>query len=201
MSDISRYLDTIENAIYGADMRSAIHDALEICSNDIDTLDGEMDKVKDFLTVYEERSASTTVEDAYYAFSNGVLGQGHSENYTCTGYFGLDLTETWAVTAVCNDTSIPVVVICPNGSGDLQTDCAIVSATETGNIEKGLDFNKKSTGYSEDYGVVYINSYSSDAPILYKVVSDLDIYTKDETDAAIANAINSAINNVINTAY
>lgn len=204
MADIADELNAISTSIYGREMRGAIHDALEIVNNDNESIHNDNESIhdelahmEDILTTNEEQDASNSWSGKKYIFSNGVLTQATDEDYECKMYLGLNIVNnTWVFDAYCADTNVPVAILCPNGSGDLLDDCVPIYAEEVGAINKTISITKESTGYPSDACVIILNSYQNE-PTLYKHEVGLNVYTKDETDIAIANAIT----NVVNTAY
>lgn len=197
MADIADELSAISTSIYGREMRGAIHDALEIVNNDNESIHDELAHVEDILTTNEERDASNSWSGKKYIFSNGVLTQATDEDYECKMYLGLNIVNNiWVFDAYCTNVHVPVAILCPNGSGDLLENCVPIYAEEVGAVNKTISITKESTGYPSDACIIILNSYQNE-PTLYKHEVGINVYTKDETDAAIANAIT----NVVNTAY
>ncbi len=216
MADIADELNAISTSIYGREMRGAIHDAIKKVNDDVEDIrtefaqmnqavtdirednekiSNELAQLENAFIVDEERDASNSWSGKKYVFSNGVLMQGNDEDYECKIYYGLNIVNNiWVFDAYCTDVNVPVAILCPNGGGDLLENCVPIYAEEVGAINKTISITKESTGYPSDACIIILNSYQNE-PTLYK--HGLNVYTKSETDAAIANAIT----NVINTAY
>lgn len=184
MADIANELNAISTSIYGHEMRGAIHDAIKKVNDD------------NVFIADEEQDASDSLSGKKYIFNRyGVLIQSIDEDYKCKIYYGLNIVNNiWVFDAYCTDVRVPVAILCPNGSGDLLENCVPIYAEKVGAVNKKISITKESTGYPSDACVIILNSYQNE-PTLYK--HGINVYTKSETDAAIANAIT----NVVNTAY
>lgn len=138
--------------------------------------------------VYTENLREVTAEGYMYAFG-----------------FSIHAGETYYIECICS-ISVPTVLTVKDGR--------LIRALTLGADNEELDIpdDPATEGYGtagsftvnadEDGGVMYVNSKSQALLRIYKAgTQKLTVYTKDETDAAIANAINSAITDVINTAY
>lgn len=174
--------------------------AIENVSQSVNELSEQLDTVKADMSIIDKKAdASDSFSEKRYGFSNDKLALIDDEDYECKLYFGYNIADKeWVFDAYCNDINVPVAIVCRNGAGDLQDNCIPIYATKVGPVNKTISITKESTGYPNDWGTIVLNSYQSE-PTLYE--HRLDVYTRAETDAAIANAINSAITDVINTAY
>lgn len=134
--------------------------------------------------VYTENLREVTAEGYMYAFG-----------------FSIHAGETYYIECICSG-SVPTVLTVKDGR--------LIRALTLGADNEELDIPDDPTteGYGtagsftvnadEDGGVMYVNSKSQTLLRIYKAgTQKLTVYTKAETDAAIANAIT----NVINTAY
>ena len=202
MADIADELNAISTSIYGREMRGAIHDALETVNNDNENIHDELAQIENIFAVNEEQDADESLNTTKCIFSNGIFTRDVDVNYRCKIYHGLNIADnTWVFDTYCADVSVPVAILCVNATSELLRYCVPIYAERVGAINKTIPITKEGTGYPSDTCTIVINSYQN-IPTLYKhEVELLNVYTKDETDAAIANAINSAINSVINTAY
>lgn len=173
---------------------------IENVSQSVNELSEQLDTVKADMSIIDKKAdASNSFSEKRYGFSNNKLALIDDENYQCKLYYGYNIADTeWVFDAYCNDVNIPVAILCREGSGDLQELCIPIYATKVGPVNKTISITKESTEFPNDWGTIIVNSYQSE-PTLYQ--HRLDVYTREGTDAAIANAINSAITNVINTAY
>ena len=174
--------------------------AIENVSQSVNELSEQLDTVKaDMFIIDKKTDASSSISGKRYGFSSDKLALIDDEDYECKVYFGYNIADKeWVFDAYCNDINIPVAIICRDGAGDLHDLCIPIYATKVGPVNKTISITKESTGFPNDWGTIVLNSYQSE-PTLYE--HRLDVYTREGTDAAIANAINSAITNVINTAY
>jgi hypothetical protein len=187
-SEINAYTKAETDAAIGT-----VSQDVNECSDRIDTLE------KDMSIIDKKADASNSFSEKRYGFSNNKLALIDDEDYECKLYYGYNIADNeWVFDAYCNDVNIPVAIVCREGGGDLQDNCIPIYATKVGPVNKTISITKEITGYPNDWCTIIVNSYQSE-PTLYQ--HRLDVYTREGTDAAIANAINSAITNVINTAY
>lgn len=177
-----------------------VSQSMDALSQSVNELSEQLDTVKADMSIIDKKAdASSSISGKRFGFSNNKLASIDDEDYECKVYFGYDIADKeWVFDAYCNDINVPVAIICRDGAGDSQDLCIPIYATKVGPINKTISITKESTGYPNDWGTIVLNSYQSE-PTLYQ--HRLDVYTREGTDAAIANAINSAITNVINTAY
>lgn len=177
-----------------------VSQSMDALSQSVDELSEQLDTVKADMSIIDKKTdASSSISEKRFGFSNDKLALIDDEDYECKVYFGYDIADKeWVFDAYCNDINIPVAIVCRNGAGDLQDLCIPIYATKVGPVNKTISITKESTGFPNDWGTIVLNSYQSE-PTLYE--HRLDVYTREGTDAAIANAINSAITDVINTAY
>jgi hypothetical protein len=187
-SEINAYTKAETDAAIGT-----VSQDVDECSDRIDTLE------KDMFIIDKKADASNSFSEKRYGFSDNKLALIDDEDYECKLYYGYNIADNeWVFDAYCNDVNIPVAIVCREGGGDLQDNCIPIYATKVGPVNKTISITKETTGYPNDWCTIIVNSYQSE-PTLYQ--HRLDVYTREGTDAAIANAINSAITNVINTAY
>ena len=177
-----------------------VSQSMDALSQSVDELSEQLDTVKADMSIIDKKTdASSSISGKRYGFSSDKLALIDDEDYECKVYFGYNIADKeWVFDAYCNDINIPVAIVCRNGAGDLQDLCIPIYATKVGPVNKTISITKESTGFPNDWGTIVLNSYQSE-PTLYE--HRLDVYTREGTDAAIANAINSAITDVINTAY
>lgn len=134
--------------------------------------------------VYTEALREVTAEGYMYAFG-----------------FSIHAGETYYIECICSY-SVPTVLTVKAGT--------LIRALTLGENNEELDLtdDPATEGYGtagsftvnadEDGGVMYVNSKSQTLLRIYKAgTQKLTVYTKEETDAAIENAITD----VINTAY
>lgn len=154
--------------------------------------------------------------ERYVVFSDNVVRRVIDRDYKCRVFDIPEFIETeWVFDAYCNDTREPIAILwldTSDISDEIPPDqippdqCAPIYATKVGPVDKTiildrLRWNFPTYGSFLDGCRIILNSYQSE-PILYKHKFDkINVYTREGTDAAIANAINSAITDVINTAY
>lgn len=202
MSDITEELQTIATAVYGRDMRSAIHDGLEKVSDDVDANAEDIADIQEQLDevfqIYEEIDISQARTGYKYIFNNGVLASASDNSYTAGVYYGEIFTDTLYVSCVVTNTAVPVVVVA-NNVGATVSESIAVYAEHTGTFDKTITFDMSSFTSGAN---IYINNASSSTPAtLYTKVTGLDVYTKEQTDEAISTAIDTAIGNALNTSY
>lgn len=155
--------------------------------------------------------------ERYVVFSDSVVRRVIDRDYKCRVFDIPEFIETeWVFDAYCNyDISQPIAILWLDTS-DISDEIPPdqippsqyipICATKAGPVDKTiildrLRWNFPKYGSFLDGCRIILNSYKSE-PILYKHKFDkINVYTKDETDAAIANSINSAITDVINTPY
>lgn len=154
--------------------------------------------------------------ERYVVFSDGVVKRVIDKDYKCRVFNIPDFIETeWVFDAYYKDNAVAILCMYVPGErppGEIPPDQYVpIYATEVGPIDKTIILDRlrckfpsnfpKYGSFLKDYCRIILNSYQSE-PILYKHKFDsVNVYTKDETDTAIENAINSAITDVINTAY
>lgn len=155
--------------------------------------------------------------ERYVVFSDSVVRRVINRDYKCRVFDIPEFIETeWVFDAYCNhDISQPIAILWLDTS-DISDEIppdqippgqyVPIYATKAGPVDKTIILDRLRCNFPT-YGSfldgcrIILNSYKSE-PILYKHKFDkINVYTKDETNAAIANAINSAITDVINTAY
>jgi len=177
-----------------------VSQSMDALSQDVNELSEQLDTVKADMSIIDKKTdASNSWSGKRCGFSNDKLALIDDENYQCKLYYGYDIADNeWVFDAYCNDVNIPVAILCRQDIGDLQDLCIPIYATKVGPVNKTISITQESTGFPNDWGTIIVNSYQSE-PTLYQ--HRLDVYTREGTDAAIANAINSAITGVINTAY
>lgn len=149
--------------------------------------------------------------ERYVVFSDGVVKRVIDKDYKCRVFNIPEFIETeWVFDAYYKDNAVAILTSYIPGEippGEIPPDRYVpIYATEDGPVDKTIILDRlrwnfpKYGSFSRDCRII-LNSYQSE-PILYKHKFDkINVYTKDETDTAIANAINSAITDVINTAY
>lgn len=174
--------------------------ATEDVLQSVNKLSKQLDTVKADMSIIDKKAdASNSLTEKRFGFSDNKLALIVDEDYECKLYYGYNIADNeWVFDAYCNDVNIPVAIVCREVGGDLQDNCVPIYATKVGPVNKTISITKETTGYPNDWGTIIVNSYQSE-PTLYQ--HRLDVYTREGTDAAIANAINSAITDVINTAY
>lgn len=145
--------------------------------------------------------------ERYVVFSDGVVKRVIDKDYKCRVFTIPEFIETeWVFDAYYKSNAVGILcqyipgVIPPS---EIPPDRYVpIYGTEVGPVDKTIILDRLRCNFPK-YGSfcpdcrIILNSYQSE-PILYKHKFDkINVYTKDETDAAIANAIT----NVINTAY
>lgn len=151
--------------------------------------------------------------ERYLVDSNGVAKRVIDKDYKCRVFNIPEFIETeWVFDAYYKGNAVAILLnagypgeIPP---GEIPPDKYVpIYATEVGPVNKTIILDRlhcnfpKYGSFFKDSCRIILNSYKSE-PILYKHKFDkINVYTKDETDAAIANAINSAITDVVNTPY
>jgi len=145
--------------------------------------------------------------ERYVVFSDGVVKRVIDKDYKCRVFNIPEFIETeWVFDAYYKGNAVAILTSYIPGQippGEIPPDkCVPIYAEEVGPVDKTIILDRlrgnfpKYGSFSRDCRII-LNSYQSE-PILYKHKFDkINVYTKDETDAAIANAIT----NVINTAY
>lgn len=145
--------------------------------------------------------------ERYVVFSDSVVKRVIDKDYKCRVFNIPEFIETeWVFDAYYKGNA--VAILTSYIPGEMPPDqippnrYVPIYATEVGPVDKTIILNRLRWNFPK-YGSFFndcriiLNSYQSE-PILYKHKFDkINVYTKDETDAAIANAIT----NVINTAY
>lgn len=149
--------------------------------------------------------------ERYDVFSDGVVRRVIDKDYKCRVFNIPEFIETkWVFDAYYKGNA--VAILTSYIPGEMPPDqippnrYVPIYATKVGPVDKTIILDRlrcnfpKYGSFSNDCRII-LNSYKSE-PILYKHKFDkINVYTKAETDAAIANAINSAITDVINTPY
>lgn len=127
---------------------------------------------------YEEITPSNVVSDSANVFENDVLTTVTKEGYTRNLYFGKSYNETLYLSCIVSDMTVPVAIVASDIGADI-SDCVVVYASRTGTFNKSISFDM---GDLSSGANIYINNAATTSATLYRKITNVDIYSKEETD-------------------